>query len=137
MQRFFFDFREADHLYPDTGGTELANVEKAYLEAFKAAQQMWSELLMQRRDPRRCCFEVRNAGDEVVFVLPFQEVLDCCRNHRTIPLERTFEELTATHSYARRVASEFAQQIRATNQALQQSRELLEQVGVFLSRSSA
>jgi hypothetical protein len=137
MRRFFFDFREADDRYPDTVGTDFANVEEAYLEAFKAAQEMWGELLKQRRDPRRCCFEVRNEDDDGLFVLPFQEVLDCCRNRRAVPLERTFEELSATHNYVRRVSNEFGQQIRATHQALEQSRELLQRVGVYFSRTSA
>jgi hypothetical protein len=116
MRRFFFDFREVDDRYPDTVGTEFANVEEAYLEAFKAAQEMWGELLKQRRDPRLCRFEVRSAGGDALFVLPFQEVLDSCRI-RCAPLERTFEDPSAAHSYAWRASSEFAQQMRATNRA--------------------
>ena len=128
MQRFFFDFREADDRVPDAEGTELANVDEAYLEAFRAAQEMWSELLTQRRDPHRCRFEVRSADAVVLFVLPFHEILDSCSVHHTAPLARTFEQLAATHSYARRVPSEFALQIQTTHRVLEQSRELLRRV---------
>jgi len=78
MPHYFFDFRQADVLTRDTIGIEFANVEQAYLEAFRAAQEMWSELLKQRQDPRRCMFEVRNTEGETLFLFPFQETVDCC-----------------------------------------------------------
>ena len=80
MQRFFFDFCQGTERCPDAEGTEFANVEQAYLEAFKAAQDMWSEFLRQRQDPRRCVFEVRNDQRELLFALPFHEVMDSCRD---------------------------------------------------------
>lgn len=83
MPRYFFDFRQAGHLALDSEGLEFANVEQAYLEAFRTAQDMWSELLKQRRDPRHCFFEVRNTSDDILFTLPFQEVVDCCTDRVT------------------------------------------------------
>jgi len=85
MARFFFDFRQAGKYTRDLEGIEFAGVEQAYLEAFKAAQDMWSELLKQRRDPRRCVFEVRGGSGEILFVLPFQEVVDCCTDRLKVP----------------------------------------------------
>ena len=85
MQRYFFDFRQAGVRVPDTQGLEFRDVEQAYLEAHRAAQEMWSELLKQRRDPRRCVFEVCNQAGELLFVFPFQEVMDCCTDRQAPP----------------------------------------------------
>ena len=125
MQRYYFDFRQAGVRVPDTEGVEFHDVEQAYLEAFRAAQDMWSELLKQRRDPRRCSFEVRNAAGEILFLFPFQEVMDCCTDQRAISLRRTFEELSHTSNYAKRVGDEFAEEVRSLRQSLQHSRALL------------
>jgi hypothetical protein len=126
MTRFFFDFRKGAEQVADTEGTELADVEEAYLEAFKAAQEMWSDLLRQRFDPRRCYFDVRNHDGEMMFVLPFQEVVDSCKNRPNLSIERTFEELAITHNYAMRISDEFRQEIQSTRRALQESRALLQ-----------
>ena len=85
MPRFFFGFYQADDFTADSVGIEFADVEGAYLEAIKAAQEMFSELLKLRRDPRRCLFEVRSEAGDVLFLLPFQEVLDCCIENRPPP----------------------------------------------------
>jgi hypothetical protein len=125
MSRYFFDFRQADDHLDDSQGIELRDVEQAYLEAFKGAQDMWSELLRQRRDPRRCLFVVRSEGNEILFVLPFQEVIDCCTDARVKPLARTFEELIQTRNYAKRVRDEFRQEVQRTRQMMNDSHRLL------------
>ena len=89
MQRYFFDFRQNDTRLPDTHGLTCADVEHAYLEAFRAAQEMWSELLKQRKDPSRCAFEVRNGDGEILFLFPFQEVVDCCTDRHSAPTRHT------------------------------------------------
>ena len=125
MTRFFFDFVQTGQRTKDAEGIELPDVEQAYLEAFKAGQEMWSELLKQRRDPRRCFFEVRNGAEEILFVFPLQEVVDACTDRTAAPLKHTFERLTHTHNYANRIQDEFAREIRSTQQVLEVSRELL------------
>lgn len=125
MSRYFFDFRQAGVCVPDTHGIEFPNVEQAYLEAFRAAQDMWSELLKQRQDPRRCMFEVHDEDSNILFLFPFQEVMDSCTDRRPISLHRTFEELSHTQRYARRVSGEFVLELRAMRQMLQDSRALL------------
>ena len=82
MSRFYFDFAQGILQERDSAGVELDNVEQAYLEAFSAAQDMWSELLKQRHDPRQCSFEVRGETGGCLFVLPFQEVLESCNDGR-------------------------------------------------------
>jgi hypothetical protein len=88
MPRFFFDFRQGQDHCADEQGTEFTSAEQAYLEAFKAAQDMWSELLRQRRDPTQCVFEVRDERRELLFVLPFQEVIESCQNSKDVPMQR-------------------------------------------------
>lgn len=125
MPRFFFDFRQAGHLVPDSDGIEFPSVEQAYLEAFKTAQDMWSELLKERRDPRRCLFEVRNAAGDILFIFPFQEVVDSCTDRMMAPMQHTFQALLETHNFAKRVRDELTQQVRNSQQVLQESRNLL------------
>jgi len=127
MTRFFFDFRQAGHLVPDSEGIEFASVEQAYLEAHRAAQDMWSELLKQRHDPRRCLFEVRNAAGEMLFVFPFQEVMDSCTDRVVPPLQHSLENLLETHNYAKRVRDELRQHVRNSQRVLEESHSLLRQ----------
>jgi hypothetical protein len=125
MTRFFFDFVQAGQHTKDAEGIELPNVEQAYLEAFRASQEMWSELLKQRRDPRRCIFEVRNGADEILFHFPLQEVMDCCIDRTAAPVMHTFEQLAQTQNYASRIRAEFAREVQTTKRILQDSHQLL------------
>ena len=125
MTRFFFDFVQTGQCTRDAEGIELVDVEQAYLEAFKAGQEMWSELLKQRRDPRRCFFEVRNGAEEILFVFPLQEVVDSCTDRTAAPLKQTFEKLRHTHNYAQHIRDEFVREVRSTQKVLEVSRKLL------------
>lgn len=125
MPRFFFDFCQAGDFTADTAGIELADVEESFLEAVKGAQEMFSELLKLRRDPRHCRFEVRSEGGDVLFHLPFQEVLDCCTESRRISRPSLSEESRAIRDYARRMTGEMRQEIQNSHRVLNQSRALL------------
>lgn len=91
MPLYFFDFRQGSDRCTDAEGSEFADVEQAYLETFRAAQDMWGELLHKRQDPRRCSFEVRSEGGELLFILPLQEVVDSCSDRIGPPIHTTFE----------------------------------------------
>ncbi len=95
MSRFYFDFRQGNDFVPDSEGTELVSTDQAYLEAFEGAREMWSELLKQRQDPRRCRFEVRDAQGALLFVLPFLEVPDACPDCKPASSHGTFEQVSA------------------------------------------
>ena len=88
MPRYFFDFRQGNEHCPDAEGSDFPDVERAYLEACTAARDMWSELLKERRDPRRCTFEVRNETRQLLFTLPFQDVVDSCLDREHLPLQQ-------------------------------------------------
>ena len=135
MPRFFFDFVQAGERVPDTLGVELPTVERAYLEAFKAGQEMWSELLKQRRDPRRCSFEVLSQEGDLMFTFPLQEVVDCCTDNRADRDGRnTFDELRAVHNYAKRVRDEFAREVLITRGVLQDSLALARACAIELKK---
>lgn len=88
MPRYFFDFRQGNEHCPDAEGSDFPDVERAYLEAYRAALDMWSDLLKQRRDPRRCAFEVRNEARELLFTLPLQELVDACVDRESGRVQR-------------------------------------------------
>jgi len=81
MTRYFFNFQQGDACTVDADGSEFSSVEEAYLGAFRAAQDMWHELLIEREDPMLCAFEVTNGAGDSLFVLNFGEVLEACRGH--------------------------------------------------------
>lgn len=137
MPRFFFDFRQGHQRTPDVLGTEFLSVEEAYLGVFKAGQEMWSELFKQRQDPRRCSFEVRSEGGDVLFTFPLQEVLECCTDSRAKPeirapatgpraeLQATIKEARELNAYAARVRSEHTRQMQISRQALREAKSIL------------
>jgi len=125
MPRFFFDFRQGADRCADSEGTEFPNVEQAYLEAVKGAQDMWSELLRQRQDPRHCVFEVRNQSRELLFTLPFQEVMDNCIDRKVPPIRNAFDNICETASRTKRVSEEFIDTMHTIRRTLAESRELV------------
>lgn len=125
MPRFFFDFRQGAEICPDAEGTEFAHVEQAYLESFRAAQDMWGELLRQRRDPRRCLFEVRNGKRELLFVLPFMEVIESCTDRQQNPIRFNIEQATHAIAHSKRINEEFVRTLQAVRRTLEASRDLV------------
>jgi hypothetical protein len=125
MPRFFFDFRQGRDRALDTEGTEFVDSEQAYLEAFKAAQEMWSDLLRQRQDPRRCYFDVCDAERNPLFTLPFQEVMDSCRDSQPASLQDNFRRAMDTVRYANRIRDEMHEAMKRMRQSLHESRDLL------------
>jgi hypothetical protein len=126
MPHFFFDFCQGPDHCIDAQGTEFGSVEDAYLGAFQAAQDMWSELLRKRQDPRRCFFEARNAEREVLFALPFQEVMDSCHDRALPPIHNMVERVIASAQRTRRVTVEFQETLHAVKNTLADSRALLQ-----------
>ena len=87
---------------------------------------MWSELLRARRDPRRCAFEVRNEKRDLLFVLPFDEVIESCRDRSMAPVQQNIERATATLNHHRRLSGEFIDALNDVRKTLTESRALLQ-----------
>jgi Domain of unknown function (DUF6894) len=76
MPQFFFDYRdERGNIQHDTDGLDLPDADAAYLEAYRAAIDIWAEARHVGRDPGRGMFEIRNLSGCVVVELPFTEAL--------------------------------------------------------------
>ena len=54
-------------------------MDAAYLEAFKAATEIWGEALRARRNPHADAFSIRDGTGIVVLELPFAEILESSR----------------------------------------------------------
>ncbi len=130
MPRFHFDFCQGEDHIPDTIGVELATTEDAYLEVVEAVQEMWGELLRKRSDPRRCQFEVRDANREILFIFPFQEVIDNCLDRaqprRSADLDTAKAAATATLGRVQRANDDFLRALNSIRATLSDSRALLQ-----------
>jgi Domain of unknown function (DUF6894) len=82
--RYYFHLRIDRTFSPDEIGLDLPDLETAYLEAFKAAQEMWPELLAERSDPLTRCFESADDRGQLLLTLPFAEVLEQARKGRRL-----------------------------------------------------
>lgn len=134
----------------DEEGAEFESLEHAYLEAFRSAQEVWGELLLQREDPRACAFEITGGDGTLLMTVPLTEVLDACRKSqaptapkpRVGPVRRTsrgprsrrpepafaaFGGAVADLVRMRRLASEMAEQLQRTRAALAVAKELIEE----------
>jgi uncharacterized protein DUF6894 len=76
MPQFFFDLRNGRILERDEFGLDLPDFETAYLEAHRAAIDIWSEARREGRTPAYRCFEIRDSLGRMVIELPFTEALD-------------------------------------------------------------
>jgi len=111
-------------------GEEFATTEDAYLEVSAAAQDMWSELLKKRRDPRRCQFEVRDVNREILFIFPFQEVIDNCLDRsqarQASDLGSTKTTAAATFGRVQRANHDFSRTLAQIRATLDDARALLQ-----------
>ena len=126
MPLFFFDFYQGEMHSPDPNGFELASADEAFLEGFKTAEEMWGELLAKRQDPRRCRFEILDDQHSCLFVLPFQEVLESCRDGRPpASFLSTYRAGIAHATRAQRVAREFRDTLTEVRRNLDDVRRLI------------
>jgi hypothetical protein len=97
----------------------------------EAIRGMWSELLAKRQDPRRCVFEVRGRRGELLFPIPFTEILDTCSDGRdSMPLsalEKSFIDARAIHARALKQREELHRELLKARRALRESAELIAQ----------
>jgi hypothetical protein len=127
MPLFYFHLKVGRNRYPDHLGVEFDSLEAAYLDAFEAARDMWSELLKSREDPTAHSFEICNADGELLLTLPFTEVLEPVR--RSLPPSQIVLR-------ARRRLKAMRTLTAALNQQIEQTRHLIEMTQQTLHRSS-
>jgi hypothetical protein len=130
--KFHFNFRQGHAYQVDDDGSEFGDAEEAYLGAFRAAQDMWHELLVQRQDPTLCAFDVTDAKGNQLFLLPFGEILDVCQGRmaQAAPSGPLYELGRAAENRrkALHIVSQVAESLREARATLTETRALLAQV---------
>ena len=77
MPRFFFHVRRADEgLSRDELGLDFPDVQTAYIEVFRAARDIGGEFALRGQNPQDYAIEVTDGSYELVFNLPFSDVVD-------------------------------------------------------------
>lgn len=132
MSKYFFNFRQGNSYSIDDEGCDFDSVEEAYLAAFKAAQDMWRDLLVARKDPLLCAFEITDDSGRELVLLPFGEVLDSCRGNKTVTAfnshNGTFHEVLEVNRRARHLISEISTALKDARATLRETVGLLSQV---------
>ena len=69
---------------------------------------------------------MRDPNQDLLFIFPFQEVLDACQDRKPIPLDHTLRQVCATANQAKRIGEDFRNELRNMQSMLKQSRALLQ-----------
>jgi len=131
--RYYFDLRVGPTLSPDEIGLDLPDVETAYLEAFKAAQEMWSELLAEGSDPLIRSFEIADERGQILLTLPFREVLERTRKP-TAPLSKLRQSLESELEKRRRLMASLRENIKNTRTRIGAANKTLDRTRGMLKR---
>jgi hypothetical protein len=75
MPRYFFHLRGLETHVPDPDGADFANADDAWEAARRTAQTLMRTEVETEAEWLTCRFEVLDEAGEVVFELPFSEVL--------------------------------------------------------------
>ena len=133
MALFFFHFSDDETRTSDDVGLEFATVEQAYLEAVAAAQAMWPELLAARRNPLNCAFDIADANGEVLFHVPFGELVEACARPAQAPASQSklHREIEDTHVRAQSAKAAIRSGFDEVRESLIEANALLGQLGRF------
>lgn len=80
MPVFYFHLIEDGHRSQDVDGTVFASFELAFLDTYRAARDISWEMVQRGKDPRTCAFEIVDAAETSLAILPFAEALDPALN---------------------------------------------------------
>ena len=128
IPRFYFDHSGPHGLDRDEVGLELPDLDTAYLEAFRAATEMWIEALGEVRNPSRERFEIRDAGGQLLLVLPFSEIIESGKGARHPP--PSFAALLEAMERTRSLQAEVGAQINITWSHIREAKEALARLDV-------
>jgi hypothetical protein len=139
MPLFHLNLRQDGAFLSDEEGAVFDGFEQAFLEAFESGRELWHHFISQRRDPRRCAFELTDAAGTVLAVLPFVEILEGGgrRLAEPVPVARSFVDAKARTCRNRDLSDQVAAQIRLTREGLGRTAELLQQSGRAAQRFKA
>lgn len=132
MALYYFHFSDGQTLCRDDCGVECASAEDAYLQAFTTTQEMWSELLVERKDPSKCAFEITDAAGELLFQLPFAEAIEACRGvGRGVGVSNAVLLYYDTHRRATTAQAALRAGFADVQQSLSESHQLLRRLALY------
>ena len=76
MAQYYFHLWTGDNYEMDATGLDLASADAAYLEAYRAAQDLCCELIQERCAPTTYRFEVADKSGRKIFDLPFSAIVE-------------------------------------------------------------
>jgi len=112
---FHIHMRRPDRLEEDELGIEFPDLERAYLETYRAIPETVVDLMRHGVEPRGHAFIIADAAGVVLMEVPLSESLRPQRQGR--PSERFVR--------ARRLSGEIAAEIARARETTRQSREIL------------
>jgi len=133
MPQFFFHFYDGESRASDDVGLEFASAEQAYLEAVASAGAMWPELLTARCNPLNCAFEIADSKGQILFHVPFEELVEACARPAQAPESRSelHRQIEDTHVRAQIARMAIRTSFDDVRQSLLQANALLGQLGRF------
>ena len=130
--RYYFHLRIGGTISPDEIGVDLPDVETAYLEAFKASEEMWSDLLAEGLDPLMRSFEISDERGQVLLTLPFSEVLE--RARKPAGLAKLRQSLQAELKKHRVLTASLQENVKAAREAIEAANSTLKRTRGLLKR---
>jgi hypothetical protein len=126
ISRFFFHLRSGPgEVSEDEEGVELANLEGAYLLAFRTAYDMSGEFLRRGVSPTSFSFDIADRSGTVLLELPFWKALGGKTGRSPHPLRRIAKETHERAATTVRLCLQVGEEIRAAQEQIRRSRELL------------
>ena len=133
--RYYFHLRIGENCSPDEIGLDLPDLETAYLEAFQAAQEMWSECLAECSDPLLRTFEISDERGRVLLTLPFREVLERARKP-TAGLPKLRQSLQAELKRRRKLTASLQEEVKTAREKLEATRKLMQTTSDLCDRTA-
>lgn len=138
MPVFHLNVREGAAFFPDEEGAAFDGFEHAFVEAFESSRELWDHFILQRRDPRRCAFEITDSAGAVLAVLPFVEILESGpRLAAPIPVALSFIDIKVRTCRNKVLSDQITAQICLTRERLVRTTELLQQSARVVQRFKA
>lgn len=125
MPHFYFHRRTDQGLRRDDIGIECPDLDAAYLEAFRAAKDLWDEFLQFGNDPTNHVFEIAEADGRVLLELPACEVLDSAKGQRRRPASGRAGLAAERARRTLALAADLARQVDAARENISKSQALL------------
>jgi hypothetical protein len=125
MPWFYFDFTNGREIERDPDGLEFSSLEAAYLEAFRAAREIWAEMLERQEDPRDRAFHIHDGAGRLLLTLPFSEVLEATKGNRPKVLPPGARKLQVEMQRMQRLKGELSTMIVSAQRTIDESKTLL------------